>query len=33
MPPQTVQIVQPRLLMVEGKEEELFFGALIQYMG
>ncbi|MGQ9881654.1 MAG: DUF3226 domain-containing protein [Armatimonadota bacterium] len=33
MPPQTVQIVQPRLLTVEGREEELFFGAPIQYMG
>lgn len=28
-----IEIMQPNLLVVEGKEEELFFGALIKHLG
>ena len=29
----TIEITQPSLLVVEGREEELFFGALIKHLG
>lgn len=29
----TIKITQPSLLVVEGKEEELFFGAFIEHLG
>jgi hypothetical protein len=33
MPQPLVQIVQRTLLVVEGRDEELFFGALLRYLG